>query len=103
MIAALRIVMPCLLGAGLLVAYADPLTAMERTWDGSPMYSYAYTVPPIALYLMWSRRQTLRRFAPRPAWILGGLVLATALFLLVVGELAAIQVIQQLSFLIALT
>jgi EpsI family protein len=102
MSSALRIVLPCLLGAGLLLVYADPLSAMVRQWDASPMYSYAYTVPPIALYLLWSRRQELQRHAPRPAWIAGGGVLATALFLLVVGELAAIQIIQQLSFLIAL-
>ena len=50
MTSALRLVMPCLLGAGVLFLYADPLTAMVRLWDASPMYSYAYTVPPIALY-----------------------------------------------------
>ena len=102
MITALRIVMPCLLGAGLLVVYRDPLMAMVRLWDVSPMYSYAYTVPPIALYLLWTRRRELREHAPRPAWVLGGMVLGAALLMLVLGELAAIQIIQQVSFLVAL-
>jgi EpsI family protein len=102
MASALRIVMPCLLGAGVLFVYADPLTAMVRLWDASPMYSYAYTVPPISLYLLWSRRRELQRHAPRPAWIAGSITLAIALFLLIVGTLASIQVIQQLSFLVAL-
>jgi EpsI family protein len=102
MIRALRFALPCLLGAGLLAVYADPLIAMVRMWDGNPMYSYAYTVPPIALYLLWERRRELGRHAPRPAWIAGGIVLAAALFSLALGELAAIQVIQQLSFLVAI-
>ena len=102
MLPALRIVMPCLLGAGLLAVYADPLIAMVRLWDVSPMYSYAFTVPPIALYLLWTRRRELRQHAPRPAWVAGGMVLAAALLMLVLGELAAIQIIQQVSFLVAL-
>jgi exosortase len=97
-----RTVATCLLGAGLLMAYAGPLTAMVHRWDGSPMYSYAYTVPPIALYLLWSRRLELRRQPTRPARLTGGIVLASALLLLALGQIAAFQVVQQVSFLIAL-
>ena len=86
----------------MLVVYAGPLEAMVRLWDASPMYSYAYTVPPIALYLLWTRRSELRQHGPRPAWTTGSIVLAAALLMLVLGQLAAILVLQQLSFLVAL-
>jgi EpsI family protein len=97
-----RTVATCLLGGGLLMAYAGPLAAMVQRWDGSPMYSYAYTVPPIALYLLWSRREELRRQPSRPARLAGGIVIAGALTLLALGQVAAFQVVQQVSFLIAL-
>jgi EpsI family protein len=84
------------------MAYAGPLAAMVQRWDGSPMYSYAYTVPPIALYLLWSRREELRRQPSRPARLAGGIVIAGALTLLALGQVAAFQVVQQVSFLIAL-
>ncbi len=96
-----RAIATCLLGAGLLAAYARPLAAMVQRWD-SPMYSYAYMVPPIALFLLWSRRQELQEHPSRPARLTGGVVLASALIVLTLGQVAALQVVQQLSFLIAL-
>ena len=33
-----------LLVAGLLVLYAEPLAGMVSLWNGSPMYSYAFSV-----------------------------------------------------------
>jgi len=97
-----RTVATCLLAAGLLMAYAAPLAGMVERWNGGPMYSYAYIVPPIALYLLWCRREELRRQPSRPARIAGGIVLGGALTMLVLGQIAALQVVQQVSFVIAL-
>lgn len=92
----------CLLGAGALFLYADPLIAMVRQWDASPMYSYAFAVPPVALFLLWTRREDLQRQPVRPARFVGGAVLVLALVMLVAGRAASVQIVQQFSFLIAI-
>lgn len=102
MIRAAHIGTACLLASGLLVLYAAPLAAMVRQWDASPMYSYAYTVPLISLYVLWSRRHELLTRPPVPARAAGAVVVACALALLTLGQVAAIQIVQQLSFLVAL-
>lgn len=91
-----------LLASGLLLVYAAPLAAMVRQWDASPMYSYAYTVPLISLFLLWSRRDAIGRTPARPSRLLAIPVLLAALAMLVLGHVTAIQLAQQLSFLVAL-
>ncbi|HWM16742.1 MAG TPA: archaeosortase/exosortase family protein, partial [Microbacterium sp.] len=92
----------CLLVAGVLMLYADPLAGMVEQWNASPMYSYAFTVPLISLYVLWSQRHSFMARRPRPARLAGGVVLAAALLLLVLGQVASVQIVQQLSFLVAL-
>jgi EpsI family protein len=82
---------------GLLALYWAPLAAMVRVWDASPMYSYAYTVPAISLFLVWSRRAEFRTQRCRPARTAGAMVMAVAIVTLAMGEIAALQVLQQLS------
>ncbi|MGH9345840.1 MAG: exosortase, partial [Vicinamibacterales bacterium] len=91
----------CLLVSGVLMLYARPLSAMVSLWNVSPMYSYAFTVPLISLFILWSRREDFRRRQPAPARRAGGAVLAAALVLVVLGEAATVQVVQQFSFLVA--
>lgn len=99
---AVHVAVACALGSGVLMLYARPLGAMVGQWNASPMYSYAFTVPLISLYVLWSRRHDLVARPPSPARIAGGLVLAAALLLLTLGQVAAIQVAEQLSFVVAL-
>lgn len=94
-----------LLGALLLAlvyAYASPLWALLTVWRVSPMYSYGYTVPFIAVYLLWTRRHALAALAPQPARTLGGSLLLTGVALLVAGRAGGITVAQQLAFLVSL-
>ena len=92
----------CLLVCGLLLVYAEPLAGMVRQWNGSPMYSYAFTVPVISAFLVWSRRHAFRALTPRPSRVIGGLVIAAAIVLLLLGKVAVVQVVQQISFVLAL-
>jgi EpsI family protein len=92
-----------LLVASLLVLYAEPLAGMVRLWNGSPMYSYAFSVPIISGFILWTQRKAFLARTARPARLAGGAVIAAALLLNVLGAVAAIQVVQQLSFLVALT
>jgi EpsI family protein len=91
-----------LLLTGLLFAFAEPLMAMVRQWDVSPMYSYAYVVPPISAYLLWSRRDALSREPVRPARLAAVPLLLLALVMHAVGAVAAIQLLQQLAFIVTI-
>jgi EpsI family protein len=89
--------------AALLFAYRGALTALVGLWDNSPMYSYGFTVPFVSGYLLWSRRDALRRLTPRPSWTSGGLVLLLAVGMTVAARAGGIQILEQLAFLVALT
>jgi EpsI family protein len=90
------------LAAGVIFAFGEPLTAMVHQWGASPMYSYGYIVPLMSAFLLWSRRDEFRRRTLRPARLLAIPVLALSLAMLVLGQLGAIQVAQQVAFIIAI-
>lgn len=94
------------LGTGLVVvlwyAHRDALAAMIGLWSRSPMYSYAYTVPVISAWLVWSRRDTLAAMRPQPSWGAAIPVLALGAVMLTAGRLGAIQILEQLAFLVSL-
>lgn len=90
------------LAAGVIFAFGDALIAMVQQWSASPMYSYGYTVPLMSAFLLWSRRDELRYRTPRPALLLAIPVLALSLAMLVLGQLGAIQVVQQVAFIVAI-
>ena len=90
------------LASGVLIAFADPLTGMVRQWNESPMYSYAFTVPLISAFMVWHRRNIFARESMAPARLPGTVILVAALSMLIVGEAAAIQVVQQGGFIVAI-
>lgn len=90
-----------LLVAGVIVAFWAPLRAMVEQWSATPMYSHAFAVPFISLWLIWSWRPRFASTAIRPARVAGALVLTTALAALVAGEVAAVQIAQQMAFVLA--
>lgn len=84
-------------------AHREALTAMVRLWDVSPMYSYGYTVPFISAYLLWRQGESLARVQRKPSRLLGGALALLALTLAAAARLGAIQVLDQLAFLVSLT
>ena len=60
-------------------------------------------MPFVSSYLLWSRRDALRRLIPRPSWSSGGLVLLLAVGMTVAARAGGIQILEQLAFLVALT
>jgi EpsI family protein len=80
-------------------AHREALDAMVGLWSRSPMYSYAYTVPVISLWLAWSRRDALAGLRPRTSLAAAIPVLAFGAALLIAGRLGAVQVLEQLAFL----
>lgn len=53
-------------------SYWPTLVEMVRQWDTQPDYSHGYFVIPVALFLLWVRRDSFPGVAGRIAW--GGLI-----------------------------
>lgn len=82
-------------------AHRGALDAMVGLWSRSPMYSYAYTVPLISLWLAWSRRGALAGLRPRMSLAAAVPVLAAGAVLLAAGRLGAVQILEQIAFLVS--
>jgi EpsI family protein len=91
-----------LLVAGVFVVFWSPLRALVDQWSASPMYSHAFTVPFISLGLLWSWRDRFAVEALRPARLAAAPVLGVALLMVLAGGVAAVQIVQQLAFVVAL-
>ncbi len=92
---------PALLGLVLLFSwivywYWGTLEAMAQIWWRSETYAHGLVVPPIALWLVWRRRNDLAAVQPRPAaWF--ALPLAGFVFCWLLGELTAVNAATQFS------
>lgn len=84
----------------LAVLFRDGLVEMLIAWN-KPEYSHGYLIPFLALYVISIRATRMVQAADGPSW-LAVLALAVVLGVNVVGELSAIQVIIQLSFVLAI-
>lgn len=48
-----------LLMAAVLLLFRDTAVAMVTIWNRSETFAHAFLVPPIVLWLVWRRRETL--------------------------------------------
>lgn len=85
-----------LASAGLL--YAGVLLDLVRDWANDDNYSHGFLIVPIAAYLVWERRDALRR-APRAPSVVGLVAVVLGLLLLVAGTLGAELFLTRLSLL----
>lgn len=80
--------------AWVLICFGNTFQAMVAIWARSETFTHGFVVPPIALWLIWRRRQHLAALSPRPnAWVILPLALAGLGWLL--GELAAVNAVTQ--------
>ena len=83
--------------AAVLVLYFQTGSAMVSIWLRSDTYAHAFVVPPIVLWLIWRRRDTLQALSPRPAaWAL--LPMAGAALAWLVGSVVSANSVSQLAF-----
>jgi len=88
----------CGLAACVLLVYAPVLMHLARQWWEEPDYSHGFLVPLFSAYVLWERRNDLRRIAPRPSWT-GMLILCASLCVLLIGTLGAELFLQRISLL----
>ncbi|HEU5321300.1 MAG TPA: exosortase W [Methylomirabilota bacterium] len=89
-----------LLAVGVALLYAPVLAFLARTWRTNDVYSHGALVPLIALYLVWVRRDRLAGLPLAPAGTAGAAVMVTAVALLLLGRLAAVMLLQEISLLV---
>lgn len=77
-----------------LAIYRDTFASMVAIWARSDTFAHAFLVPPIALWLVWRRREALRAAVPMPQpWLLVPVALLAVLWF--VGELAGANALTQ--------
>jgi exosortase A len=77
--------------------YWDTATSIVLTWLRSETFTHGFLVPPISAWLIWRQRENLGRLSPTPNfWAL--LALAGAALAWLLGDLAAVNALAQLSF-----
>lgn len=80
-----------------LAAYHETARSFVQVWRGSDTYAHCFLVVPIAAWLVWRRRKTIRGLTPRP--FLPGLIAiggAGAIWLL--ADAAGVLFYEQLAF-----
>lgn len=85
----------------LVLGFYDGLAEMVSTWGASEEYGYGYIIPAIAAFFVWQKKNELASLPFTRSWA-GVLLLLFGLVLLVAGELAALYVVTQYAFLVAL-
>lgn len=82
------------LGLASIVWAAWPVfVALVRTWDRQPDYSHGYLIPVLALFIAWTRRDTLGTIGIRPT-IWGFIPLFASFALLYAGEILYLDHLQ---------
>jgi len=88
--------------------FGTTFASMVATWWRSETFAHGFVIAPISLYLIWRKREALRRIAPRTGWLalvplaaLGGLwLLGSAADVLGVQQFAVVAMIPVLAALI---
>jgi len=90
-----------LLGGLVALLYYRVLVKLVSDWWNIPDFSHGFLVPLFAAYLVWAKRDVLRKTRLEPSWI-GIAVVALGLVVLIVGLYGAEFLLSRVSFLILL-
>ncbi|MGD8569872.1 MAG: VPLPA-CTERM-specific exosortase XrtD [Gammaproteobacteria bacterium] len=87
----------------LMVAiFNEGLMNLVAVWGSREEYSYGYLVPFVVAFLIWQKKEDLQRIKFEGSWS-GVVVVIAGLLLYMLGELSALYVVVQYSFLVVLT
>lgn len=93
---------PAAIALALLFLYATVLAKLGYDWWEDPNYSHGLLIPFIIGYILWARRDRLRRAPPRPSLLWGATMIICALFALWAGTAGAELFTQRLSLVLML-
>ena len=89
---------------GVLIAIAGfngALLELVHHWADREEYSHGFLIPFVAAWMLWVRRGALSASIGPPAWT-GPVLIALATVTHIIGELSAISILSQVSFVLAL-
>ena len=92
---------PLILGGLISLLYLGTFRDLIYQWDTNIYYSHGYLIVPVAAWLVWRKRATLRRTPAEPSWA-GLPILAAGLTLFAIGIRADILFAQGLSLILVL-
>ena len=81
--------------------YQAILRYLVYNWWTDPNFSHGFFVPAFSLFVLWQRRDELRKMTPKPSWW-GSVITAGALAMMVVGVLGAELFLSRSSFVLLL-
>jgi exosortase len=84
-----------------LAGYGDALSEMIARWSHEEEYSYAFLVPILSVWLVWTRRDILPANIGRPAWIAPAVMLI-AVAMNAVSEWSATYIFSQWSLILVI-
>ena len=84
----------------ILFTYGTVLVKLSHDWWSDENYSHGLLVPFIIVYILWSQRDKLAIQQSRPSVLLGGLLIAFAVFALWAGVAGAELYTQRLSLVV---
>jgi len=87
----------------LLVLYSNVFASLFRQWWSNNLYTHGLLIPLISLYLIWIQRQKLSRLTPSPYYPAGFAIIITGQLMLLLGHVAGIITLQELSLIVTLT
>jgi EpsI family protein len=84
------------------VCYAGVMWSIVDTWTESYVYSYAFLVLLVSLYLLWSQSERLLRVPRTRDYLLGIPIVAAGISMLVAGRLSLLVSLQEASIVVTL-
>ena len=84
----------------MLWLFMDGLATMWQAWD-SPEYSHALLIPPVALFLIWQKKDRLEQLAFSGSWW-GPVIVLLGVTLLLLGQFGTIYTLVQYAYVITL-
>ena len=81
--------------------YFQGLSYMVETWEQQEEYGYGFMIPFISLFFIWQKKNELSRIPFSGSWV-GVFILLLGMGLFFLGELSALYIIVQYSFLVSL-
>lgn len=84
-----------------VIAYFGGISDLVSRWNKQEEYGHGYFIPLISLWLLWSRKEALLASIGESSWV-GPVLITLGSIGLLLGELTAIFILIQLSFLVVL-
>ena len=84
-----------------VIGFSAALSELVNRWVQHEEYSHGFLIPVVAFFLLWMRRDALSANVGRPSWT-GVVVTVVAVAMNIIGQTAAIFVLSQVGFVVAL-